>query len=528
MKKKIARRSITMNITIWFSLVLVVIVVLTFRIFWFVSASILQKTIREYLFSSVEENCDKIRFLTSMADADPYDKDDFYIRFGEGWLEVDDDFLDEINEVQSALYLEDGTMIYGKNPIARDTVSQSFRDSRLYKYNTYSKTRYYVYDRKLTADHMEGLWIRGVVPLSSEEKQLNDIFGSAMIYVPILLAVGIAGSYVTVRGAMAPLRRIEKVTSEITRGDDLKRRIEIGEVSSELHDLAASFNSMLDRLEHSFEAEQQFTSDASHELRTPTSVIMAQTEFALDRERTPEEYRSALLVIARQGRRMNALIGAMLDYTRLELRPGNYPMERLDFSSVTESTARDMAMIGLKNIKVETEIESGIYVCGNRMLLERVVQNLIDNAYKYGKEDGHILVRLRRSQADDALESLEKPITAKESEEGGSLLVQGLFKAHPHTGNPEKKANPENDGQIAVLMVKDDGNGISHEELPRIFERFYRGDPSRNAAGKAYGTGLGLSMVKKIVEIHGGQIAVQSTVGEGTVFSVYLRLVDKE
>ena len=135
MKKKIARRSITMNITIWFSLVLVVIVVLTFRIFWFVSASILQKTIREYLFSSVEENCDKIRFLTSMADADPYDKDDFYIRFGEGWLEVDDDFLDEINEVQSALYLEDGTMIYGKNPIARDTVSQSFRDSRLYKYN---------------------------------------------------------------------------------------------------------------------------------------------------------------------------------------------------------------------------------------------------------------------------------------------------------------------------------------------------------------------------------------------------------
>ena len=77
-------------------------------------------------------------------------------------------------------------------------------------------------------------------------------------------------------------------------------------------------------------------------------------------------------------------------------------------------------------------------------------------------------------------------------------------------------------------MVKDDGNGISHEELPRIFERFYRGDPSRNAAGKAYGTGLGLSMVKKIVEIHGGQIAVQSTVGEGTVFSVYLRLVDKE
>ena len=516
MKKRIARRSITMNITIWFSIVLVVIVVLTFRIFWFVSASILQKTIREYLFSSVEENCDKIRFLTSMADADPYDNDDFYIRFGEGWLEVDDDFLDEINEVQSALYLKDGTMLYGKNPIARETGSESFRDSRLYKYNTSSNDRYYIYDRKLTAGHMEGLWIRGVVPLSSEEKQLNDIFGSAMIYVPILLVVGILGSYVTVRGAMAPLRRIEKVTSEITRGDDLKRRIEIGEVSRELHDLAESFNSMLDRLEHSFEAEQQFTSDASHELRTPTSVIMAQTEFALDRDRTPEEYRSALLVIARQGRRMNALIGAMLDYTRLELRPGNYPLERLDFSAITESTARDMAMIGFNNIQVETEIESGICVCGNRMLLERVVQNLIDNAYKYGKEDGHITVRLRRSDAEGAFETIE---------EGGT---GGPFETLKKRGAEVPSEAPDNDGRMAVLMVEDDGNGISQEELPRIFERFYRGDPSRNASGKAYGTGLGLSMVKKIVEIHGGRIEVQSTVGEGTVFSVFLKLTGTE
>ena len=330
MKKRQARRSITTNITIWFSIVLVVIVVLTFRIFWFVSASILQKTIREYLYSSVEENCDKIRFLSSREKADPYDLDDFYIRYGEGWMEVDDDFLDTINDVHSALYTTDGTMLYGKNPIARDIGLQQFKDSRIYEYKTASNQRYYVYDRKLNSENMEGLWIRGIVSLSSEEKQLNDIFRSAMIYIPILLAAGVIVSYVTVRGAMAPIRRIEKVTSEITRGDDLKRRIEIGDVARELYDLAASFNNMLDRLGHSFEAEQQFTSDASHELRTPTSVIMAQTEFALDRERTAEEYRSALIVIARQGRRMNALIRDMLDYTRLELRPENYPMERLE------------------------------------------------------------------------------------------------------------------------------------------------------------------------------------------------------
>ena len=234
MKKRQARRSITTNITIWFSIVLVVIVVLTFRIFWFVSASILQKTIREYLYSSVEENCDKIRFLSSRENADPYDLDDFYIRYGEGWMEVDDDFLDTINDVHSALYTTDGTMLYGKNPIARDIGLQQFKDSRIYEYKTASNQRYYVYDRKLNSENMEGLWIRGIVSLSSEEKQLNDIFRSAMIYIPILLAAGVIVSYVTVRGAMAPIRRIEQVTSEITRGDDLKRRIEIGDVAREL------------------------------------------------------------------------------------------------------------------------------------------------------------------------------------------------------------------------------------------------------------------------------------------------------
>ncbi len=509
MKKERIRRSITTRITIWFSIVLVVIVVLTFRIFWVVSASILQKTIREYLYSSVEENCDKIQFLASREDADPYDTDDFYIKYGGGWLEVDDDFLDEINEVSSALYTTDGTMLYGKNPIARDIGLEQFKDSRLYEYYTTSNNRYYVYDRKLTANKMEGLWIRGIVPLSSEERQLNDIFRSAMIYVPVLLVLALAGSYVTVSNAMAPVRKIEQVASEITRGDDLKRRIDIGDVSRELYDLAASFNSMLDRLEHSFEAEQQFTSDASHELRTPTSVIMAQTEFALDRERTPEEYRSAMLVIARQGRRMNALIGAMLDYTRLELRPGIYPMEKLDFSELTESTAKDMAMIGLKNIQVETSIENNVYVFGNRMLLERVVQNLIDNAYKYGKENGHTMVRLQQCPIDGKIDSKTDRKTDRK--------IDG--KSGDHRGKKSSDAAPE-----VVLTVEDDGSGISEEEQIHIFERFYRGDPSRSASGKAYGAGLGLSMVKKIVEVHGGRIEVRSAVGEGTVFSVFLKI----
>lgn len=496
MKNRRRRRSMTVHITLWFTIMLALIVVLTFQIFRFVSASILTKTIREYLLSSVEENCDKIQYLVSLEDADPNDFDDFYIRFEEGWLEVDDDFLDEINDVQSALYTENGRMLYGKNPIAKDMQDIKFSDSRIYEFSDSSGIRYYVYDRKVRGENLEGLWIRGIVPLSTEERQLNDIFRSAMIFVPVLMFVGIAGSFFSIRRALSPIIRIQQVASEITRGTDLKRRIEIGDVDREIYELSFSFNSMLDRLEHSFEAEQQFTSDASHELRTPTSVIMAQAEFALERERSPEEYRSALKVITRQGRRMNALIGSMLDYTRLELRPENYPLERLDFSELTEMTADDMSMLGFNNIEVEADVEQDIYVNGNRLLLERVVQNLIDNAYKYGKENGHINVQLKRCEVAD-----DNP-----SEE---------FHFAPHQ---------EHMIQVAVLSVKDDGIGISDEDQARIFERFFRGDPSRNAS-KAFGAGLGLAMVKKIVEIHGGRIEVSSKVGEGTVFTVHFRIV---
>ena len=495
MKKRPFYRSITVRLTFWFFLVLAVIVIMTFQIFRFVSGSVLRKTIRGYLLSSVEENSDKIKYLTNEEFMEQSDNSDFYIHYKDGWLEVDDDFLDEINDVQSALYMTDGTMLYGKNPIARKMEEEAFSISRVYRYETEPGSRYFIYDRKLTAPDLQGLWIRGVVPLSSEERQLRDIFNSAMIYVPVLVFVGMAGGYLTIRQALRPIRRIQKVTSEIALDRDLGRRIEIGDVDRELYDLAVSFNDMLDRLEHSFQAEQQFTSDASHELRTPTSVILAQTELALERERSGEEYRRALGVIARQGRRMNTLISSMLDYTRLELRPENYPLEETDLSDLVRAAAEDMAMIGLKNIKLETGIRDGIQIRGNRILLERMVQNLIDNAYKYGRENGNILVTLTLELPEDK--------QTEASREG-------------------RKAE---ESRTARLTVEDDGIGISQEEQQKIFERFYRGDPSRSSSRQTYGAGLGLSMVKKIVEVHGGDIEVRSEPGKGTAFAVDLPAV---
>lgn len=472
--KKMKLRSITARITIWFTIILLLTVTLTFLIFRFVSASILQKTLRGYLIGSVDENIDKIRFLTE-ENHSAADKDNIVIRFQEGWLEIDDDYLDVIDDVQSALYTGDGNLLYGKNPIAREMEGEDFSDSRIYLYRSAAGECFYVYDRELKKDELTGLWIRGVVPLSSEEMQLADIFRSAMVFVPFLILLGACGSWLTVRSGLFPIRRIEQTASEITRGQDLARRISIGEVDAEMQDLTTAFNDMLDRLEHAFEAEQQFTSDASHELRTPLSVILAQTELALDRERSPEEYRRALGVIFRQGTRMNTLVSSMLDYSRLEMRPENYPLTPMNLSNTVRGCAEDAAFLHpQKRIRIQTEIEEDIMISGNLLLVERAVQNVLENAYKYGKTDGQITVTLRR--------------------EGDSR---------------------------AVCAVADDGIGISAEDQGRIFDRFYRADTSRSSQQGISGAGLGLSMVRRIMDIHNGQVSVSSTPGKGSIFFLH-------
>jgi len=225
---------------------------------------------------------------------------------------------------------------------------------------------------------------------------------------------------------------------------------------------------MFNRLDESFQTQQQFVSDASHELRTPVSVINAQCELTLESERENTEYREALDVIQRQGHKMNRLINSMLEFTRLELHPERYTKEDLDLSELTEDVCTDLALIREKNITLTCDAEKNLRFCGNRELLTRLLSNLIGNAYRYGRPDGHTTVRLR-------------------TEEDGLLL-----------------------------SVQDDGIGISPDDLPHIFRRFYQADTSRTGEG----SGLGLAMVKEIAEFHGGTVRAESEPGQGSTFFV--------
>ena len=311
------------------------------------------------------------------------------------------------------------------------------------------------------------LWIRGVVPETEGLRQLHQITRSLLMLLPLLIALAlIAGLFLAGR-MLAPLHWIEETAEQITQGDDLQRRIPEGQNHDEISRLARVFNRMLDRLERSFEAERHFTSDASHELRTPTSVILAQTEYSLEKERSPEEYVEALHIVQKQGRRMSTLIDDMLAYTRLDQSPERYPFVHLDFSGIVTETAEETKLLYAEGITLETDITEGLFIEGNAMLLTRMLHNLLSNACRYG--NGCVFVSL------------------------------------------------VHDGEYICLTVEDNGPGIMPEDREKIFDRFYRGDAARSDQG----TGLGLSMVKKIVQMHSGSLRLESSPGTGSRFSVF-------
>ena len=237
--------------------------------------------------------------------------------------------------------------------------------------------------------------------------------------------------------------------------------------SDELAQLAGAFNGMMQRLDDAFEAERQFASDASHELRTPMAVIMAQCEDALSGEKTGADYREALSVIHRQGRRMNRMISGMLELVRMERKTDRYAREPFNLSALTESVCEDMALICEKNIALTTDVEPDISITGDQTLITRLLGNLIGNAYRYGRENGHIIVTLHRA------------------------------------------------GSAIELTVSDDGIGIAPDQQKKIFRRLYQGASERSGDG----AGLGLAMARQIARLHGGELTVVSEEGKGSAFT---------
>ncbi|MDI3298300.1 MAG: HAMP domain-containing sensor histidine kinase [Bacillota bacterium] len=320
--------------------------------------------------------------------------------------------------------------------------------------------------------------------LEGAEQAAQGLLWLMALALPVLLLLSGAGGYWLSRRALAPIDRVIR-TARAIRDGNLSQRIGLPHTSDELGRLVATLDEMLDRLEEAFARQRQFTSNASHELRTPVAVVRAQAEAALA-EREPEAWLSALRVIRRESERMSAMLAQMLEVVLGDARGREGAREPIDLNALVEGTVASFQPLAEEaGVRLSAEAEpQPVVLHGDQSALTQALVNLVQNALAFTPAGGRVR------------------ITTRVDREGG----------------------------VAVLSVSDTGVGIPEKDRPHIFERFYRGRlPRRDDVGAgrmrpAGGAGLGLSIVQQAVERFGGSIEVESAVGRGTTFTLRLPL----
>lgn len=335
---------------------------------------------------------------------------------------------------------------------------------------------YIVYDARTSGppEKRGEFWIRGVESLNSTMLLGQSAIVIVLMVIPLILFLTALGGYYITKKAFRPINNIVKTANDITAQNDISKRIEISpeETEDELHRLSVTLNKMLDKIENLINQEKQFTSDASHELRTPVSVILSQGEYLLDIAENEKEKELAQNVVDK-AKQVSKLITRLLLLARIDQKRQKFNKEKVDLSVLV-----DIAVSGVqelaeqKEVMLLSDIPEGTIVDADEALLLSAITNLISNGIKYGNKSGYVSVSAAKN------------------------------------------------GDRTEIIVADNGVGISEEYIDKIWTRFYRVDDARN---DEYGSsGLGLSMVKSIIELHGGEIFVRSTLGEGTEFRIVL------
>lgn len=285
-----------------------------------------------------------------------------------------------------------------------------------------------------------------------------------------LVLAGITGG-ITVRRALSPVERITKTARSIEESSDLTRRVGYGGVMDEVGQLATTFDRMIERLNRVFELQKQFIADASHELRSPLTVIQGNLDL-LKRNISEDDRRESLRAIESEAKRMTNIVSDLLMLAEIESGYAGH-QEAVSLREVVLEEFERAKTLAVNRQVIIGRLED-LSVRGDGYRLRQALANLVDNAVKY-------------------------------TPEGGAITIS-LF----------------GDGGWTRLEVADTGIGISPENLPRIFDRFYRADKSRSRTGG--GTGLGLAIVKGIAEKHSGRATVSSEPGRGSTFTLWLKL----
>ena len=362
-------------------------------------------------------------------------------------------------------YNEQNEIIAGKFPKDFDiALAFSIEDINIYQVEN---KKFLYYDTRLQD---EDDWIRGIYPLGKVQKEIETFWNIAIALSVLFIIFVVIVGYRIIKNAFKSVKQISNTALEIKRSKDFSNRIELEDSNDdEIHKMASTFNEMLDTVEEVFIHEKQFSSDVSHELRTPITVILAQSDYALQYSDTLEETKESLEVINRHAKRMTNLINQIMELSKLE-RQKEIEKEKINLSNIVLQLLEDYKpLLESKNLNLIYNVEKDIRIQGNKIMLERVFLNILMNAVKFTKTN------------------IEVSLTRED--------------------------------KTAVLKIRDDGIGISEENKKFIWERFFQVNDSRNKEENK-GSGLGLSMVKKIVDLHSATIDLESELEQGTCFTI--------
>jgi two-component system OmpR family sensor kinase len=321
---------------------------------------------------------------------------------------------------------------------------------------------------------------RVVIQAATSFEAVNQSSQSLLLIIVIATTVALIGSVILglmlANSVLKPIEDITRSAAQITAADDLKTRLQWNGPMDEMGQLVSVFNKAMQRLEHLFTVQQRFVADVSHELRTPLTAIIGNVEvikrYGMDQE--------SIDAIQSEAQRMSRLVNDLLLLARADNGELKLNLEDLDLDIVVGEAYREARILAKdRDLKVTVVDFEPVRIRGDADRLKQLLSNLLINAIKFTPDGGQIIINLRKTEHD------------------------------------------------AILQVQDTGIGISPEDLQRIFDRFYQADASRVRLDTAEGAGLGLSIAQWIAQAHGGKIQVDSTVGEGTTFTVTIPHIEE-
>lgn len=300
----------------------------------------------------------------------------------------------------------------------------------------------------------------------------GSIFSLGSLILLVSISILIYLGYILIALLLRPLEQITNALDEIN-ANNLSTRIELENDSKDVIQLVTSINTMIQRIENSFKQIQQFTSDASHELRTPLAILMGELEIGLHTSKSKQDFQEVILSALDEVIRLSKVVSSLLELSKAESGKLLLQFENINISDLLLDLLEDAEILSeAKKINLHHSVERSVYAEVDSSKIHQALLNIIENSIKYTQEEGAVSIVL------------------------------------------------DSDSQFVIIEVKDNGIGMTEEELPFIFDRFYRADVSRSTA--IQGTGIGLAIVKWILEGHDAITTVKSKPNEGTTFLIKL------